>query len=835
MLFVFSLFRFLIVIYRRRLAAIITFTLFIYITFLIFFNINYAFVIILIVFLITYYYEKFNQILFFVLLSAVLISVIFIYSNISIANKINLLIFVIAYNLTAFLYFKKNLKIRNELSFNDTLLNSLYEEINEGLMIVNIRRRVVIQCNSRFAEIFEAPDKDKLIGKNGFLFVAEVINEYLETETFLENTWIKSFLLTSYSGKKFWGEITITPISGENANNAILKVSDITEKRQQEEIIQKLSIALKQNPGIILIFNKDGIIEYVNQKYTEITGYSYKEIVGKKIFNLGFQTNEPFKNILKKLKTLNKWNGEIQTFSKSGISIISRLSISTAIESQGHAERYIAVAVDITQQKNAELAASIAQQKNKAILEAIPDMMFTLDKNGIFTDFKIDNSIKFLIPVDKIIGSNLSEIGLLPEALDLAIISLNKIINKESQIEIFEYNVDIKEVRGYYETRMIALGRDEVLCIIRNITARKIAEQKFKENELNYKNLVEFSPNGILLHQDEEIIYANITALKTLGLKSLSDIGTLTISDMVMPEELDFVRHRFKQVFEGIDVPFVEMHIKRPSDQQLIEIESKPTIIEYNNQKVIQVVFRDISVEKKLLQEKQRVQQAEEVNLELKTEMLERKEAEIRLKKSLLEKEVLLKEVHHRVKNNMQIISSILNLQSSNINDPGIKRLFEESQDRIKSMALVHENLYRTKDFANIDFDSYITSLIENMYRSYDVDSRRITYDLDLDKVQLNIDLAIPCGLIINELISNSIKHAFGSSNKGTIFVSLKRIGEQIILSVGDNGKGIDKNVNIYETQSLGFQLVTALVQQIEGNILVETLAGTKFIITFTL
>lgn len=593
---------------------------------------------------------------------------------------------------------------------------------------------------------------------------------------------------------------------------------------------------LKQNPGIIIIFNKEGIIEYVNQKYIETTGFSYKEIVGTRIYNLGFKMNEPIKTIWVKFNTNNAWSGEVQTFGKNGNIIYARITISSVISANNQVERYIVVGEDITLQKNAELAAQLAQQKNDAILQAIPDLMFIVDKNGVIKDYKKAISNELLIPPDKIIGSNLRDIGLSPQTIDVVFVRLKKIIAKESELEIFQYDVEINGQMEYYESRMIALGEEEALAIIRNITKRVIAEQKIIENERNYKNLVEYSPTGIILHKkDENIFYANNTALKILGLKTIEEIFGLQSRDLIIDEQKGILDERIEMVRRGEDVPFVELMLVRPIDKKAIEIEAKPSILEYNGEKVFQIVFRDISVEKRLQREKRRAEHAEEINVELQTEMLVRKQAESDLKKSLLEKEVLLKEVHHRVKNNMQIISSILNLQAGNIKDPEIRKLFDESQDRIKSMALVHENLYRTKDFSNIDFELYVRNLVENLYRSYKVDSMKISYELDLEKIMLTIDIGIPCGLIINELISNSIKYAFGNSNKGVIFVSLKKAGDQVTLVVGDNGKGIDENIDIFQTKSLGFQLVTALVQQIEGNISLEKVGGTKFIINFTI
>jgi PAS domain S-box-containing protein len=381
---------------------------------------------------------------------------------------------------------------------------------------------------------------------------------------------------------------------------------------------------------------------------------------------------------------------------------------------------------------------------------------------------------------------------------------------------------------------MIAFSSDEALCIVRNITKRKNAEKNVLESQKNYKNLVEYSPNGIILHKGKEVFYANKTALTILGYSTFEQMQNATIDDLILPENRQLVKERWDKVKNGEEVPFIEMTIRSPFDGRLIDIETMPSMLQYYNEEVFQIVFREISVQKRLIHEKLRAQIAEETTAELKKEMQVRKITEDELKKSLAEKEVLLKEVHHRVKNNMQIISSILNLQAHSIKNKEIKKLFEDSQDRIKSMALVHENLYKTKDFSRIDFETYVSSLVHNLFRSYSIEVNNIQYNLDLEKVYLSIDIAIPCGLIINELVSNSLKHAFVNSNKGVIFVQLKKSGSEISIVVADNGKGLKKAFDMQNTQSLGLQLVYTLVEQIDGKISQESVNGTKFIINFS-
>jgi PAS domain S-box-containing protein len=831
--FAISLSRYIISLFAKYIVSFIHLSIIVYFAFLIFFNINYVFVVIILVFLFSYFLQRFRQLIYFGTLTAVLLTVIFVYSDISFVNKINLLLFVLAYNLTALMYLNKNIKISEELSFNDILLKSIYEEISEGLMIVDLNKEIIVKHNTRLGALFDAPE-GKLIGKNGYNFFAKALEEFKLNVPNFHTVWNGQFPFTTYTGKKFFGEITISSIEVERRQYLVVKITDVSEKKQKEETIEKLSLALKQNPGIIIIFDSEGLVEYINPKFSEITGFSYSEIIGVRILNLGFKLSEPIQKILVKIKLGHIWEGEAQSFSKKGELIIAKTIINPVLGENNIIERFVLVAEDITKQKLAERAVLEAEHKYKAILQTIPDLMFVINQQGIFTDYKSENLDELYVPPEKIIGGNIRDVGLPESVVDLTLERLDKVLVGGSKSEIFEYELHFPDGDKYFECRMIALNADEVLCIVRNITKRKTAEKNVLESQKNYKNLVEYSPNGIILHKGKEVFYANKTALTILGYSTFEQMQNVTIDDLILPENKQLVKDRWDKVKNGEEVPFIEMTIRSPFDGRLIEIETMPSMLQYYNEEVFQIVFREISVQKRLIHEKLRAQIAEETAEELKKEMQVRKIAEEELKKSLAEKEVLLKEVHHRVKNNLQIISSILNLQANSINNEEIRNLFEDSQDRIKSMALVHENLYKTKDFSKIDFEIYVSSLVHNLCRSYGAEENNIQCKLDLEKVYLSIDIAIPCGLIINELVSNSLKHAFANSNKGVIFVQLKQSGREISIVIADNGKGMKKALDPLNTQSLGLQLVYALIEQIDGKIAQESVKGTKFIINFT-
>ncbi|WP_442944911.1 sensor histidine kinase [Nostoc sp.] len=198
---------------------------------------------------------------------------------------------------------------------------------------------------------------------------------------------------------------------------------------------------------------------------------------------------------------------------------------------------------------------------------------------------------------------------------------------------------------------------------------------------------------------------------------------------------------------------------------------------------------------------------------------------------------MLLKEIYHRVKNNLQVISSLLNLQSAYIKDEHDLIIFRQSQQRIESMALVHEKLYQSQDLAKINFGEYIRDLIASLFAAYEVNEDAIALKINIDdRVFLGLDTAIPCSLIIHELVSNSLKYAFPTGRNGTISINLKEDHKnQVTLVVSDDGIGLPSNFNFKNLASLGWLLVDALTNQISGNINIQGAMGVEFHLTFTL
>lgn len=245
--------------------------------------------------------------------------------------------------------------------------------------------------------------------------------------------------------------------------------------------------------------------------------------------------------------------------------------------------------------------------------------------------------------------------------------------------------------------------------------------------------------------------------------------------------------------------------IFQSKEGELIPVESSYRVFQLHGEPVVIAVSRDIT---------------------------ERKIAEEKIKKSLEEKELLLKEIHHRVKNNLMIISSLLNLQSQTVDDERSRDSFKDIQNRARSMALIHEKLYQSTDLKRIDFGEYIRTLATELFHTY-ASTQHIKLLMDVEKVFVDINTAIPLGLIINEIITNSLKHGFPNGKEGEIRVELHSINDSCEFKVKDDGIGFPENLDFRNTDSLGLQLVNSLTQQIDGEINMEVDHGTEFIINF--
>jgi PAS domain S-box-containing protein len=371
--------------------------------------------------------------------------------------------------------------------------------------------------------------------------------------------------------------------------------------------------------------------------------------------------------------------------------------------------------------------------------------------------------------------------------------------------EVFWVEVSLK--------RAILQGRERIVAIVRDITRRKEAEEILRSSEKRYKMLFESASDGLFVYQltaqgpPGVFSEVNEAGCRLLGY-SCERILQLSSGDLVVPEDVaqlprvvERLRAEGEAVFEIGLMKENGVPLRAEIHDHFFEIEGRSTVLS---------IVRDVT---------------------------ERRRLEGEIKDSLREKEILLREIHHRVKNNMQLISSLIDIQSASIEAPELLRTFQETQNRIRAIALVHETLYESTDFSSLNIARYVTGLTGILFGAFAEVSGRVALKLDLEEVPLAVDTVIPCALVITELITNALKHAFPEERPGEIAVSLKRTadGRTCRLVIRDDGIGIPEDVDIRLTKTLGLQLVCGIVErQLRGTLEVRRRPGTEFVITFS-
>ena len=364
--------------------------------------------------------------------------------------------------------------------------------------------------------------------------------------------------------------------------------------------------------------------------------------------------------------------------------------------------------------------------------------------------------------------------------------------------------------------------------------ARDVRERRRVERTLRkWADIFQLAriPITISGHDDLKLDMVNPAFFQLYGYDA-GDLNNMRFEEVFDPEyREDLVRHLARADLSGHHV-FESRHLRRDGSSFPVIVDISAVKDPHGDLLYRVINVQDITEQKKAEEAlRHAYEELMRSNRSLHAEIVERKKVEQQIMASLQEKEVLLKEIHHRVKNNLQIISSLLNLQSGNVN-PESAAALRESQNRIKSMALIHEKLYQSQDLSHIDFGEYAGSLTAYLAKHYAA-GPGVTITIDIEDISLCIDQAIPCGLIINELVSNSFKHAFKAGGKGTVYIGLARAGNTYTLRASDDGTGLPSGLDYRDPPSLGLQLVNTLVEQLEGTIDLEPGAGTTFKITF--
>ncbi len=373
-----------------------------------------------------------------------------------------------------------------------------------------------------------------------------------------------------------------------------------------------------------------------------------------------------------------------------------------------------------------------------------------------------------------------------------------KIIDKNGNEKWMDYTGSLIEYRN----------KSSVLGVSYDITELKKTQHALIDSEQKYRTLVE-NMSEVILYVDnrDRIVFVNDNAIKFFGYSKSELIGANAADLLVAGDYVDFVKEKVSERRYGNADRYEAKMKNKAGEEMWVEVSGAP--------------LKDT---------------AGEIigSIGIYSNITERKEYADALEKSLRQKDLLLKEIHHRVKNNLQIVSSLIRLQSAHISDQEVHNLFTESQNRIKTMALIHEKLYRSTDISVIEFYDYIKNLVNSLYSTYGISVDRVRPVIEFKSMYLDIDTSIPCGLIVNELVSNCLKYAFPDKLSGSIHIDLQeKEPKHFLLTVKDDGIGIPPEIDFSSASSLGLKLVKILSEQLGGNVELNRSKGSEFRISF--
>ena len=683
---------------------------------------------------------------------------------------------------------------------------------------------------SAIAEYFREPNATGLkrakdlgyLAINAGLGLADISNIYQQClEKIVETNPTQENALQLIKKGREWFSNTLSAFAQEE--HRLYDEEKIPNIGEQEVMVESL-------PDILFSINKLGNLTKWNKELELATGLNSDALKKQRILDL-FQADYRFLVAKKVSEVWEKGSTKIEApfLTVAGPQLYHFKGI---VMRDGKVEvvGQVYIGRNFSQQKIRDAALHESEERFRLVVENIQTIFWLSNP--------VENKIIYVSPAfEKILGISCDRVYENPDIFleivhqddrDLMKVAL-PLINKGS------YDGEYRIIRhdgklGWIHVRTFPIFDKQgklyrVAGLAQDITERKQQEMALEKSVSLLRATLEATADGIIvISNDGKIIDFNQKLVQMWHIPSdvlLSqdekDLLTFLLAQVKNPEQL------VKTFYQENFVPsYILKNIIELKNGTILEQVCIPHKLG-NSIRGRVFSFRDIT----------EIKQTElallKLNEELEIRVISRT---IELQESLTEKEVLLKEIHHRVKNNLQIISSLLKLQSNYINDQKLLYCFKDSYNRVHSLALIHEKLYSTESFASIDTADYLPSLIANLLSAYG--RNRITLKDTIISIQLDIDTAIPCGLIITELVSNALKYAFPEERQGNIMVQLDDEGDKICLSVSDNGIGLPANFSIEQSESLGLQLVTNLTQQLDGTLTLDTSNGTAFIITFT-
>jgi PAS domain S-box-containing protein len=576
---------------------------------------------------------------------------------------------------------------------------------------------------------------------------------------------------------------SITKVRGFNLG----AVDYITKPFYQQEVISRIELHLK-------IRHLQTSLEQKNHQLQNMTDELEKQVARRTL-----ALSRSLDDLQSTQTQLKEANNKLKNYSH-------HLEIAVFFKSR-------ALKLELEERKKAEQELEASNTLLKSVIESSTDAIFVKDIQGRYLMGNSSLINWFEKTETEVIGQN--DTKLFPPEIAGKLRQQDFVVMMTGETQLYDDVFYRKGTKRFFLTTKSPWRNQKgktigVVGISRDIGDRKKIEANLRHSEEKSRQIFENAPlaMSILDLETMQTLKANQAACQLFGY-SQEELIELNTTKIFHPDDSKFDRELLKQMISGKNnrIDREKRYIKK--NGEVIWGNLTATLIRDSDDNALYLLamIKDIT---------------------------QRKQSEEKVQASLQEKEILLKEIHHRVKNNLYIISSLLYLQSKNIEDSKAIESFQESRNRITSMALIHEKLYQSKDLSSINFTEYVQNLAKEIFRSYGINHHIVRLQIDVVDLLLTIDLAIPCGLIINEVISNSLKYAFPGNIQGTIFVDLQLDrANNYILTVGDDGIGLPENFDYRNTKSLGLRLVCNLTEQLDGELELKQAKGTLFQITF--
>jgi len=571
--------------------------------------------------------------------------------------------------------------------------------------------------------------------------------------------------------------------------------------------VQNLSYMMKCR------INLDGYWEEVPGSFIEMLGYSEEELKELTLADVLHPDNRQkgagfVRGVREQDHREFEMEGKYQT--KSGDVVWAYTSAMMIKNSDGDPQFILCHIHNMTKHKKAQQQLKESEQRFRSLFKHNPLPVYYFDLEGNFEGVN-----EKLVEFTGYNRNELREMGFEAFIVDKDLERTKQYFQKAADGIAGEYEIQVEvksgAVRDIKVTKFPMYQGDEVVGvfgILQDLTEQKKARRLLKESEERWQQLVKQNPQPIQITQDADIIFINKAGAELYGADSTEEVIGKSVYDFSDPEKVEQIEERKNRLEQGKPVDEVLEHKINCLDgsERYVEIYSIPTT--YQDKVTIQSVFYDVT---------------------------ERKKKERRMLQSLDEKETLLKEIHHRVKNNLAVISGLLELQVLNSEDQSTINILRDSQQRIKSMAMIHEKLYETEALADISFDRYLRELVDSIQQTYSSEEFEVDITYNLDSVSLDLEQAIPCSLIVNEVIVNCYKHAFAETQNGAISLTSSYDVPVLEITIEDNGCGLPKDFDISDQNTLGMNLVQTLAAQLDGNVQFksEKDTGTTFKVEF--